>query len=41
MDENELSISSKDSKNLTDSKLTDGEFNEISAQEIINNEFDN
>ena len=43
MSESEKSISSsKDSNNITDSKLneTNG-FNEISAQEVINNEFDN
>ena len=41
MVESEMSISSKDSRNLTESKIIDNEFNEISAQDIINNEFDN
>ena len=41
MAENELSESSKDSKTIGDSKLTEPEFSEITAQEIIINEFDN
>ena len=36
MVESEMSISSKDSRNLTESKIIDNEFNEISAQDIIN-----
>ena len=39
MIDSERSISSKDSKNLTDSKLTD-ESNQMSIQEMIDNEFD-
>ena len=34
-------LQSKDSNNLTKSKLNDTEINEIFVQEIINNEFDN
>ena len=42
MSESEKSISSKDSNNITDSKLNETTvFNEISVQEVINNEFDN
>ena len=37
----ESDLSSKDSINLTDSKLNDIEVNEIFVQEVINNEFDN
>ena len=39
MIDTERSASSKDSKNLTDSKLTE-ESNQISIQEIIDNQFD-
>ena len=41
MVESEKSLSSKESINMTDSKLNETQFNEISVQEIINNEFDN
>ena len=40
MVESEMSLSSKDSKTLTESKISENEFNDISVQEIINNEFD-
>ena len=39
MIDTERSASSKDSKNLTDSKLTD-ESNQMSIQDIIDNQFD-
>ena len=39
MIDSERSVSSKDSKNLTDSKLTE-ESNQMSIQEIIDNQFD-
>ena len=38
--ENEASISSKDSKNLTESKISEEKINDSTAQEIINNEFE-
>ena len=39
--ESESISSSRDSRNLTDRTLINNEFTEISAQEIINSEFDN
>ena len=39
MIDSDKSISSKDSKNLDDSKLTD-ESNQMSIQEIIDNQFE-
>ncbi len=41
MEDSDKSISSKDSKNLSDSKLTnESNKNQISMQEIIDNQFD-
>ena len=40
MVESEMSISSKDSKSLRESRVSENQFTDISAQEIINNEFD-